>query len=54
MTEPINFDKEQCLKWLDNININPISGKELNITNDFPSKCDLVSFDEFDIKRRKL
>ena len=35
MTEPINFDKEQCLKWLDNININPITGKELDITKDF-------------------
>ena len=35
MTEPINFDKEQCLKWLDNININPITGKDLDITKDF-------------------
>ena len=35
MTEPINFDKEQCLKWLDNINKNPITGKDLDITKDF-------------------
>lgn len=36
MTDLINLNAEQCQKWLNNINIHPITGKELDIANNLP------------------
>ena len=36
MTDLINLNAEQCQKWLNNINIHPITGKKLDITDNLP------------------
>ena len=33
MTEIIQLTEEQCHQWLKNINIHPITGKDLDIAN---------------------
>lgn len=36
MTDLINLNAEQCQKWLNNINIHPITGKLFAISNSLP------------------